>query len=172
VEKILIAYSTTDQHTLKISSYIKENIEDNDSVEIKPISEVDSLDNYNKIIVGASIRYGKHNKEVYEFIKNFQSTLEEKKSAFFSVNIVARKPEKNRPDTNPYLIKFLNEIDWKPKNLAVFAGMLNYQKYSFFNRQMIRFIMWMTKGPTDPLTVIDYTNWDEVKKFSKLINDL
>lgn len=64
------------------------------------------LHSFDKIVIGASIRYGKHNKEVYSFIKKHQPVLEEKENAFFSVNIVARKPEKNRPDTNPYLINF------------------------------------------------------------------
>ena len=33
--------------------------------------------------------------------------LEKKQTAFFTVNVVARKKEKNKPDTNPYMKKFL-----------------------------------------------------------------
>ncbi len=32
--------------------------------------------------------------------------------------------------------------------------------------------MWMTKGPTDRDTVIEYTNWDKVKKLGLKIRDL
>ena len=91
------------------------------------------------------------------------------KTVFFSVNLVARKPEKNTPDTNPYVLKFFKNIDWKPTHIEVFAGMLDYKKYKFFDRIMIQFIMWMTKGPTDRDTVIEYTSWDKVKKFGKAI---
>lgn len=130
------------------------------------------MQEFDKIIIGASIRYGKHNKKVYKFIEENQQILESVPSAFFSVNIVARKPEKNKPDTNPYLVKFLTQIAWEPKNLAVFGGKLDYQEYGIFDRQMIRFIMWMTKGPTDPMSVIEFTDWDEVDKFADLICEI
>ena len=124
---------------------------------------------FDKIVIGASIRYGKHDKKVYDFIEKNQALLESKPNAFFSVNVVARKPEKNQPHTNPYLVKFLKQIDWKPKHLAVFAGRLEYRKYGYFDRQMIRFIMWMTKGPTAPDTNIEYTKWEDVDLFTAMI---
>jgi len=70
------------------------------------------------------------------------------------------------------LIKFLKQISWKPSNLAVFAGKLDYQKYGIFDRQMIRFIMWMTKGPTDPKSIIEFTNWEDVEKFAFSVCDM
>jgi menaquinone-dependent protoporphyrinogen oxidase len=30
---------------------------------------------------------------------------------------------------------------------------------------MIRFIMWMTKGPTDPKAVVEFTDWSRVEAF-------
>ena len=123
-------------------------------------------------MIGASIRYGKHNKTVYKFIEDNQPILESKPSAFFSVNIVARKPLKNRVDTNPYVIKFFKQIAWRPKYSAVFGGKLDYQKYGMFDKYMIRFIMWMTKGPTDLNSVIEFTNWDDVDNFSKMFADV
>lgn len=130
-----------------------------------------NLSEFDIVIIGASIRYGKHNKAVYTFIQDNQAVLESKKNAFFSVNIVARKPNKNTPQTNPYLLKFLKHISWKPENLAVFGGKLDYQRYGLFDRYMIRFIMWMTKGDTDLNSVIEYTNWDEVEKFAHLMSN-
>ncbi len=85
---------------------------------------------------------------------------------------MARKPEKNHPETNPYLIKFLRQIPWKPMKLAVFAGKIDYQKYKFWDRLMIRLIMWMTKGPTDPKTNIDFTNWSQVEDFGQVISEI
>ena len=56
--------------------------------------------------------------------------------------------------------------------LAFFAGMLDYAKYKFFDRIMIQFIMWITKGPTNRDAVIEYTNWDKVKDFASQIKAL
>ena len=104
-----------------------------------------------------------------QFIARHQPVLERTAGALFSVNIVARKPEKNRPDTNPYLRKFLGQIAWKPTYLAVFAGKLDYPRYRPFDRFMIRLIMWMTKGPTDPNAVIEFTDWQQVEAFGRQV---
>ena len=90
-----------------------------------------------------------------------------KTTVFISVNLVARKVEKSKADTNPYLVKFLNKIKWKPSVVEVFAGRLNYKMYNFFDKQIIRLIMYITKGPTNPKTEIEYTNWDDVTAFAK-----
>jgi len=172
---ILIVYASTDGHTRKICQRLRQvieqlahrvtviSIDDEPNVDMKP---------FDKIVVGASIRYGKHGKQVYQFVKRNEPILDSKPNAFFSVNVVARKPEKNQPDTNPYLKKFLNQISWHPKELAVFAGKIDYQRYQFWDRQMIRFIMWMTKGPTHPETVVEFTNWQQVETFGRLISKM
>jgi len=33
-------------------------------------------------------------------------------------------------------------------------------------------IMWITKGPTDPSTVKEYTDWQQVESFADSINDM
>jgi menaquinone-dependent protoporphyrinogen oxidase len=173
--KILIAYSTTDGHTRKICERIKQLIEERahtvtlEFIDDEPELELDPFDT---IVIGASIRYGKHRPQVYEFIRKNRQILESKPTAFFSVNVVARKPEKNSPDTNPYLKKFLRQLSWKPQVSAVFAGKINYPIYTFWDRQVIRFIMWITNGPTDPQAVEEFTDWTKVDDFGRVIADM
>ena len=83
------------------------------------------------------------------------------------MNVVARKENKNKPETNPYLIKFLNKISWQPKILDVFAGKIDYPKYKFLDKYAIKFIMWITKGPTDTSKVYEFTDWNRVKTFAE-----
>jgi menaquinone-dependent protoporphyrinogen oxidase len=172
---ILMVYSTTDGHTRKICQRLKQVVEDQahrvELVSIDDASRVD-LKSFDKIVLGASIRYGKHGKRVHEFVRRNERLLESKPNAFFSVNVVARKPEKNRPETNPYLRKFLKQISWQPRELAVFAGRIDYKMYRFWDRQIIRMIMWITEGPTDPGTVAEYTDWKQVETFGRLIRDM
>ena len=173
--KILIAYSTTDGHTRKICERIKQVIETRAHevslvfINDEPDIEIDAFDT---IVIGASIRYGKHRPQVYEFIRKNRQVLDSKPTAFFSVNVVARKPEKNSPDTNPYLRKFLRQLSWIPQESAVFAGKINYPIYTFWDRQIIRFIMWVTKGPTDPQTVVEFTDWASVDDFGRVVADM
>lgn len=172
---ILIIYSTTDGHTIEICQEIQSILQTQanivELISIDNASDVD-LAKYDKLVIGASIRYGKHNKSVIDFINRQQEVLENMPSAFFSVNVVARKPNKDRPDNNPYMKKFLQQVAWKPAVLEVFAGKIDYQKYRFFDRQMIRLIMYITKGPTDPKSVNDFTNWEQVRKFAGVIDKM
>jgi menaquinone-dependent protoporphyrinogen oxidase len=69
-------------------------------------------------------------------------------------------------------VKFFKTIDWKPTFVEVFAGKLDYKKYSFFDRKMIQLIMWMTKGPTNTEAEIEYTNWEKVNDFALALNKL
>lgn len=172
MSKILIVYSTTDGHTKRICEKLARVIEGAaHEADVVPIENAGHLDmtGFDKIVLGASIRYGKHSPRVYDFVGRHQALLDEKPNAFFSVNVVARKPDKNNPATNPYLKKFLGQISWQPKVVAVFAGKIDYPRYRFWDRQMIRLIMWMTKGPTDRHAVIEFTDWKRVQAFGELV---
>ena len=170
----LIIYSTTDGQTKKICETLKNNSINKDSYEIISLNEAfyKEIEKYEKIIIGASIRYGRHNPKVYEFIQNNKHILDRKKSAFFSVNVVARKSEKNTPDTNPYIRKFLKKSNWHPKKLGVFAGKIDYPKLGFVNKNVIRFIMFITSGPTNINNTYEFTDWQRVKKFIREFDEI
>ncbi|WP_243373667.1 menaquinone-dependent protoporphyrinogen IX dehydrogenase [Geotalea sp. SG265] len=167
---ILIVYATTDGQTTKIAARLQQVMEQQGHrVTVAKVQEADTLDpaSFDKIIVGASIRYGKHSPLITRFIEKNRSSLESRPNAFFSVNVVARKPEKSDPEQNPYLQKFLRRISWRPRELAVFAGKIDYPSYKPLDRFMIMLIMWMTKGPTDPKAVIEFTDWEKVEEFGR-----
>ena len=89
---------------------------------------------------------------------------------FFSVNVVARKPKKNTPDSNPYIKKFLKISKWKPKKIGVFAGKVDYPNYNFFDKYIIKLIMFITSGPIDTSQSYEFTDWAKVEDFAKEIN--
>ena len=171
--KSLIIYSSTDGQTKKICEVIRENFNNKEFVEILPLEDAFHLNinNYDQIILGASIRYGNYKSNLFKFIKYNIKILETKKNAFFSVNVVARKNEKNTPDTNPYINKFLKKTNWRPKKIEVFAGKVDYPNYNLFNKLVIRLIMFITKGPTDISHSYEFTDWAKVKKFSKELSN-
>ena len=111
MKRILIAYSTTDGQTKLICEKIKSVLDETFIVDLQSIKSIkENIEVLNKsfehVILGASIRYWKHSKDVYDFIRNNIDFLESSRNAFFSVNVVARKSEKNTPETNPYIKKF------------------------------------------------------------------
>ena len=165
----LIIYSSTDGHTKTICERITNFSNDKDMVKIISLNEVFKFEisKFDKIIIGASIRYGKHSKELYKFIRSNKDILDRKSTTFFSVNVVARKSEKNTPETNPYIKKFLKISNWSPKKIAVFAGKVDYPKYGLFDRYIIKFIMFITNGPTDTSKSYEFTDWSKVDNFAR-----
>ena len=171
---VLIIYSSTDGHTIRICSHLSERLKRSGrNVRMCELSETsaDDLNRTNMILIGAAIRYGKHKPQVYDFIASNREFLDSRLSGFFSVCLVARKANKNTPQTNPYFKKFLKRSGWQPDLMAVFAGKVNYPIYNWSDRLMIRFIMWITKGPTDPQTVKEFTDWQRVNDFAIEINN-
>ena len=169
MSETLIIYSSTDGHTKTICFKILNLLKNPDLVKIISLEEAETFNfsSYKKIIIGASIRYGKHSKKLYKFIKLNKSVLDKKNSIFFSVNVVARKSEKNTIETNPYIKKFLKISSWKPKKIGVFAGRVDYPNYGFFDKYVIKFIMFLTNGPTDTSQSFEFTDWSKVDEFAK-----
>ncbi|HEY9183930.1 MAG TPA: menaquinone-dependent protoporphyrinogen IX dehydrogenase [Salegentibacter sp.] len=170
-KKIGIIYSSVDGQTKKISEALLHQIRGQHmEATLWSIEDFkEKVTDFDLLIIGASIRYGKHNIRVREFVSNNKEKLDKVITAFFSVNLVARKEEKNSPDTNPYLIKFLKEVEWEPDLPAVFAGKLDYRAYSFLDRIMIKLIMKLTHGPTKTEKAIEYTDWKRVRDFGELV---
>ena len=170
-QKIGIIYATVDGQTLKICNYIIDLMRKKQKkAEMYSIDDFNgNIIDYDILIIGASIRYGVHNEKISKFITNNKEALNSIKTAFFSVNLVARKPDKNLPDTNPYLVKFIDKIKWRPDVLDVFAGKLDYKSYPFWDRIMIKLIMKMTKGPTRTDKPIEYTDWNRVDAFTSKV---
>ena len=173
MSSFLVIYSSTDGHTKKICERIKNLINNGNLVELFSLEEAKQIElsNFENIVIGASIRYGKHSRQLYNFIKSNKNILDQKKCAFFSVNVVARKPEKNTAETNPYINKFLKISKWKPNKIGVFAGKVDYPNYNLIDKYIIKFIMFITKGPTDTSQSYEFTDWSKVDDFSKeLVN--
>jgi menaquinone-dependent protoporphyrinogen oxidase len=168
MQKAVIIYSTTDGQTKRICEFLIQKLKTKMHIDLFSIDEIDQIELkfYDKIIVGASIRYGKHSSELFKFVEENIDVLKTKFTAFFTVNVVARKEGKNTPDTNPYMKKFLQLSIWKPNLLGVFAGKIDYPSYKFTDKHIIRLIMYITKGPTDTSGTFEFTNWKSVEDFS------
>tara|TARA_B100000965_G_C19540624_1_gene735394 strand:+ start:765 stop:1301 length:537 start_codon:yes stop_codon:yes gene_type:complete len=172
--RLLILYSTVDGHTKSICEYISKKLNNRKIISFSSIEDSSniSLSEYDEILIGASVRYGYHRKNVYKFVLTNKDILNKKKTAFFSLNLTARKPDKNLASTNPYIVKFLKKVDWDPTIKDVFAGRLDYPKLDFLNKLAILFIMVITNGPKDIKKTYELTDWNRVDKLINLISKL
>lgn len=118
-----------------------------------------------------AVRYGKHLPEGTAFVDRFQRLDHPPPLALASVNLTARKPGKDTAEGSVYLRKLILRYGLKPAIATAFAGKLDYPRYTFFDKHIIRFIMLLTGGPTDPTTVVEYTDWAKVDAFADAMAD-
>ncbi len=173
--KALLLYSTREGQTKKIMYSIAEQLEgyECEFVDLHECGQLD-LSLYDKVLVGASIRYGSLNNKLYQFIDSHKQQLSSSKAAFYCVNLTARKAEqgKDTPEGSVYIKTFLKKSPWQPSLIGVFAGALYYPRYRPIDRMMIRFIMKLTGGETDTTKEIEYTDWEKVSLFAKKFKQL
>ena len=114
------------------------------------------------VTVVAAVRYGRHLPEGEPFLAIYRTLRAPPPLVFLSVNLTARKPGKDTAEGNVYLRKSIARHRLAPALAVAIAGRLDYARYGWLDRQLIRFIMMLTGGPTDPRTSIEYTAWNVV----------
>lgn len=165
--KVVVLYSSVDGQTLKIINRIQQTI--TAQVSVFNIDDDPKIDfsEYDKVLIGASIRYGKLRANMIDFVNTHKSSLDKIPNAFFLVCLTARKPEKASPANNTYMKKFDQLSSWQPRLKGVFAGALLYSRYNWWQTLLIQLIMKITGGSTDKSKDIELTDWDKVDAFSR-----
>ncbi|WP_194437341.1 menaquinone-dependent protoporphyrinogen IX dehydrogenase [Vibrio fluminensis] len=175
MKKALFLYSSQEGQTIKILKHIEAQFGEY-QCELVDLHQVDSVDFslYERVLIGASIRYGKLNKKLYQFIEANLVQLQQHKVAFFCVNLTARKEDqgKDTPEGSVYIKTFLQRSPWQPELIGVFAGALYYPRYGWFDKMMIKLIMTLTGGETDTSKEVEYTNWEKVTLFAENFKNL
>jgi len=164
---ISLYYASHDGHTRRIAAYIADRLrEAGSTVAVTDLTErqpdAAELSTAGVIVLVAAIRYGFHLAPARAMVAAHRALLSAKPLAMISVNLTARKPAKRTPETSVYLRKWLEKSGLRPAVAAAVAGKLDYPRYGRFDRFMIRLIMTMTKGPTDPTLTIEFTDWEQV----------
>jgi len=170
---ITLYHSSTRGQTAEICRRLAETITkaSGASTLLAPIGEARTadLESAKIVVLGASIVYGKYRPAVQRLLEIHRELLHTKQTAIFSVNVTARKPHRNTPESNPYAARLLAMAGFTPNLAAVFAGKVDYPAYGPFDRFMIRLIMRITKGPTDTSRSYEFTDWEAVQDFGHKI---
>ncbi|MDR3410318.1 MAG: menaquinone-dependent protoporphyrinogen IX dehydrogenase [Formivibrio sp.] len=165
---VLLLYASREGQTRRICECMAEVVRSQGlDAQVRSLSDPDiayALAQCERLIVGASIHYGRLPPTLYRFIAENHERIEALSGAFFCVNLTARKPGKDTPEGSAYVRTFLRKSPWKPARMAVFAGALYYTRYVWYDRMMIRLIMWITGGPTDVHQDVEFTDWERVRK--------
>ena len=171
---LLLLYATHDGQTGRVAAYLKERLEEQDVLALavnlaETTPSLLLLEEAPRVIVISPIRYGRHLPAVERFLRAHQNSLDPKTLGMISINLTARKEGKNTPETNPYYRKWVKKHGIIPALRAVWAGKLDYPRYRWWDRQMIRLIMKITGGATNPREAVDYTPWDQITALAQTL---
>jgi menaquinone-dependent protoporphyrinogen oxidase len=172
-----VFYATHDGHSRSVAARIAERLAAGGlHATVRDLAQAapspDELAGAPLVLLVAAVRYGRHLPETGRFLAIYGKLSAPPPLALASVNLTARKPDKRTAETNPYLRKLIAGSPVKPAAAAAIAGRLDYPRYRWWDRQIIRLIMWLTGGPTDPNTCVVYTSWSAVDEFASQLVEL
>lgn len=125
------------------------------------------LEEFDAVLVGASIHAGRHQSVVREFVRTRREALATRPTAFFQLSLSSATDDETRQaEAAGYVEAFLEETGWYPDRIARLSGALRYSRYGFLKRLMMKRIAAEATGDTDTSRDYEYTDWYEVESFA------
>jgi menaquinone-dependent protoporphyrinogen oxidase len=169
--RVLVLYASTHGHTEKIAQRIGAVLRERDvSTRVCEVGTFGgSLDpeDFDGVIVGASIHMGHHQRAILDWIEARRMTLDGLPSAFFSVSLTAADDtDEARASTRELIDQMIEETGWTPTTTAAFAGAFQFVEYNLPTRVLMHLIAKRHEDHVDVHEDIDYTDWAAVERFA------
>jgi menaquinone-dependent protoporphyrinogen oxidase len=145
--KVLIVYGTRYGATAKTSEVIAETLRQK-GLEVKVFDakkeKIQSIDEFNLIIIGSGVQMGKWTSEPTDFVKKYLKELSTKKVALFvscgGANPLSEGEQKEKELNNAkrkYLEEKAVELKVNPIALGFFGGCYDFNRMSWFFRKSL-----------------------------------
>jgi menaquinone-dependent protoporphyrinogen oxidase len=160
--KVLVAYASKYGATAEIAEKIGQTLRQAGlQVDVLSVNRVSDLTLYKAVVLGSAVYMGQWRKEVGKFLKTNEKLLAERPVWLFSSGPMGkgdpvqlmkgwRFPKRQRP--------IIDRI--RPRDIAIFHGMLDMKKLNFFER-------WVIKNVKAP--VGDFRDWDAITSWAAAI---
>lgn len=166
---ILVPYGTGEGQTAKVAERIVDALVERghdatavDADEVPPDLDVEDFD---AVLVGASIHAGKHQDEVGEFVAANLDALASRPTGFFQVSL-SSADEQGEAQAAGYVEEFVDATGWHPDRIGFFGGALRYSEYGFIKRLMMKQIVKRSMPDVDTSGDVEFTDWEEVEAFA------
>ena len=175
--RVLIVYGTSHGHTAKVARRVALMLSlEGHKVELHQANELPegtSLADFDAVLVGGSVLYGKHQPYLTEFVTRNAKVLNRMPSAFLSVcgALIGTWPE-GPATASKYVSEFIAKTGWRPTVTKSVAGEVAYTRYPFFTRMVMKLISARTGRPTDTSRSWIFTDWPDVDRFAATIGKL
>jgi len=157
-KSILLAYASRFGSTQEVAEAIASTLSEAGlEVDLQPMQEVNSLDRYDAVVLGAAIYNAKWNAVAHQFVSQNQDALRQLPVAIFTLGPLSASDAAKR-NSRRQLDGELAKYHWlKPAAVEIFAGKYDPSKpgLNFFERF---------------LPARDYRNWDAICAWAKALS--
>lgn len=156
--KVLVTFATRAGSTIEVADSIAHTIAKQGYwVILMHISEVDSLTNFNAVVIGSAIRMGNVTPEITHFVEKRRVELERVPTAYFITCLTLKDdtPE-NREAVKKYLEPLRGIVT--PFAEGYFAGKMDYSRLKRIDRFIAKRIVKAPEG--------DFRNWEKIREWA------
>ena len=187
MKTILIAYGTRFGSTEEVAQRIKEILEEYDCsvhlLDVKGVKEKNwpSLQNYEGVIVGSSIKMMKWMKEPKRFLQKYQQELSgsDKILGVFVSSMGAAIPDQRQEAHDKCINEVMRELRIQPAIADAFGGVFDFSSTSrmgSIDKRMAKFAA-MAMTEESGLTIDtdarnDFRDWEQIKDFTERFHKL
>lgn len=164
---ILVAYASMNGSTGEVAEAIGRALcGANLTVDIRPVENVEEVEGYDGYVIGSAIRSDKWLPPARRFVEENRDSLASAPTAYFltCLTLATPGPEPLRL-AKAMLDPVLESVpEVKPVGLGLFAGVLDYGKYNFAVRMVMKRKM-RAKGVKEG----DYRDWDRIAAWTRTL---
>ena len=168
--RIALVFGTTDGQTARVARHVANVLRSlGHAVETIDLRQdaVPSLRGLDAVIVAGSVRMGRFQRKLVQFVRDHGEALARLPNAFLAVSLsAAHQTDPARREVAKTLARFGAETRWSPEATIPVAGALLYTRYGFFKRLVLRTISKMAGGDTDTSRDYEYTDWPALSGFA------
>ncbi len=128
--------------------------------------EAPNLEDCDGCIIGAPVYAEKFPSKLLNWTRSRVDQLNKMQTGLYTVSLNSADAHKEARVADRHLIEtFLSSTGLKPNHSASLAGSLNYPKYNFLLKWIMKRISSKHGGPTDTGREYELTDWKEVDEF-------
>lgn len=167
--RVLVAYETAHGSTEEIAEAMAETLREcGAEADVKRCREVRDIAGYDAFIVGAPVWGGNWVKPARAFVRRFEQTLARRPVAYFHSSGAAGDPEQRDE-----IVRIMNERlpeyapTVEPVDVAALGGVIDYDRYNFALRMVMKAIVGRGGGPTSGRH--DLRDWDVIRAWAQKV---
>ncbi|SQD07980.1 protoporphyrinogen oxidase [Escherichia coli] len=130
------------------------------------------MENYDRVVIGASIRYGHYHSAFQEFVKKHATRLNSMPSAFLFRKPGGAQTGEAYSTDQQLRAEVSDELAMASRSLRGHCRGAALPTLSLVRSFMIKLIMKMSGGETDTRKEVVYTDWEQVANFAREIAHL